>query len=173
METYFLFSSLVFIKRSILEKSSKPTKDPENNDGNKSSAGENIVKMSLSKSDVNGVFQFSKISRDNAKISNEKVRSPASSNKVEQGPGPGIHSSQPEEEGEGEPVSVLSSEGIITIILLSSSALVFLLYLAVSRVHPLSNCSYFPQDMTDKTEESDDQNNCDDEFVYISPLTSV
>ena len=133
--------------------------------------------MSLSKSDVNGVFHFSKISPDNAKRSNEKVRDPAKSEEVERGPGAGGHSSHPAEEGEEEeePVSVLSSEGIITIILLSSAALLFLLYLAISRHLPLhlTNCSYFPQDLTDKTEEFDDQNNCEDEFVYISPLTSV
>ena len=132
--------------------------------------------MSLSKSDVNGVFQFSKISRDNAKSSNEKVLDSA---KPDEGPGSGNHSSHPDEEEEemvGEPVSVLSSEGIITIILLSTVALVFLLlYLAICRHLPLNltNCSYFPQDLTDKTEEFDEQNNCEDEFVYISPLTSV
>ena len=134
--------------------------------------------MSLSKSDVNGVFQFSKISTDNAKRSNEKVRAPAKPDEIESWPGSGNQSSHPAGEGEaeGEPGSGLSSDGIITIVLLSSAALVFLLlYLAISSRLPLhlSDCSYFPEDLTDKTEEFDDQNNCEDEFVYISPLTSV
>ena len=128
--------------------------------------------MSLSKSDVNGVFQFSKISTDNAKRSNEKVRDSAKSDEVE--PGPGSGQEEEEEEG-GQPVSVLSSEGMVTIVLISTGALVFLLYLAITRHLPLhlTDCSYFPQDLTDKTEEFEDENNCEDEFVYISPLTSV
>ena len=151
----------------LLEKSSKPTKGPKNNGGSKNPIGENIVKMSLSKSDVNGVFQFSKISTvDNAKRPNKEVRAPAKTDEVEPA----------EKEGGEQPGRGLSSEGILTIIiLLSAAALGFLLCLAISRHLPphLTNCSYFPQDLTDKTEESEDQNNCEDEFVYISPLTSV
>ena len=132
------------------------------------------MKMSLSKSEKS-VFQFSKITTDNAKRSNEKVLNSAKSDEEE--PEPGQDSGQPAEgEAGGESGGVLSSEGIIAIILLSSAALAFLLlYLAISRHLPLhlTNCSYFPQDLTDKTEEFDDQNNCEDEFVYISPLTSV
>ena len=49
-----------------------PTEELEDNGGTKSSVGEHIVKMSLSESDVNGTFRFSKISLETADTSGQK-----------------------------------------------------------------------------------------------------
>ena len=56
----------------ILELPALPTEELDDNGGTKSSVGEHIVKMSLSESDVNGTFRFSKISLETADTSGEK-----------------------------------------------------------------------------------------------------
>ena len=65
------------------------------------------------------------------------------------------------------------SEGVIISIVLLSGSIIFLVYLTVSRQSLLGQCSYFPQDLTDKTDAEADEVEDEDEFVYISPLTSV
>ena len=154
--------------------SSNPTKEPENdNGGNKSFAAENIVKMSLSKSNVNGTFQFSKISIDNAKTSSNKVKEPAKSPKMEVRPGPADQSPESGRVGEDTGPVRLDSGALVITGLVITAGLTAGLYFVMSR-NILDDCSYFPQDMTDKPDDvEDDQNNCDDEFVYISPLTAV
>lgn len=126
--------------------------------------------MSLSKSDVNGTFQFSKISIDNAKTSSQKVVEQAKSFEMEAR----NRSSELEVGGEESNSEEVHSEGVIISIVLLSGSIIFLVYFTVSRQTLLGQCSYFPQDLTDKTDDAEaDEAEDEDEFVYISPLTSV
>ena len=162
--------NLILIKiLSILEIiTSNPPTQPRNDNENKNSA-ENIVKMSLSKSDVDGTFQFSKISIDNAKTYRHKVVDQAKSIEIESR----NRSSKLEVDGEESNSEELQSNGVILSILLLSGTISILVYLTVSRLNFLSHCSYFPQDLTDKADDEEDEKADEDEFVYISSLTSV
>ena len=141
---------------------------PRNDNKNKNST-ENIVKMSLSKSDVDGTFQFSKISIDNAKTYRHKVVDQAKSIEIESR----NRSSKVEVDGEESNSEELQSNGVILSILLLSGTISILVYLTVSRLNFLSHCSYFPQDLTDKADDEEDEKADEDEFVYISSLSSV
>ena len=162
--------NLILIKIvSILEIiTSNPPTQPRNNNENKNFA-ENIVKMSLSKSDVDGTFQFSKISIDNAKTYRHKVVDQAKSIEIESR----NRSSKLEVDGEESNSEELQSNGVILSILLLSGTISILVYLTVSRLNFLSHCSDFPQDLTDKADDEEDEKADEDEFVYISSLTSV
>ena len=125
--------------------------------------------MSLSKSDVDGTFQFSKISIDNAKTYRHKVMDQAKSIEIQSR----NRSSKLEVDGEESNSEELQSNRVILSILLVSGTISILVYLTVSRLNVLSHCSYFPQDLTGKDEDDEDEKADEDEFVYISPLTSV